>query len=196
MYQSLKAYCKKIIDLEESELDLIDMYFKERTLRKKQLLFREGKVCDFMAFIVEGSIRHFHVKDGDEKTCDISFEHSWVTDFQSFTHAIPGQMNLQAMENTKVLFIDKKGLLELYQKCSKYETFGRIMTEQVLQKATEIAMSLSADKPEERFQKLLNKQPELFQRVPQKYIANFLGISPESLSRIRKRIFNKKKDLT
>ena len=61
------------------------------------------------------------------------------------------------------------------------------------QKATEIAMSLSSEKPEERFQNLIAKQPDLFQRVPQKYIANFLGISPESLSRIRNRVFHKEK---
>lgn len=67
------------------------------------------------------------------------------------------------------------------------------MAEQVAQRATEIAMSLSSDKPEERFTKLLNSNPDLFQRVPQKYIANFLGISPESLSRIQKRILIKQK---
>ena len=69
------------------------------------------------------------------------------------------------------------------------------MAEQVAMRATEIAMSLSSDKPEERFQNLIKKQPDLFQRVPQKYIANFLGVSPESLSRIRNRIFHKSKVL-
>ena len=67
------------------------------------------------------------------------------------------------------------------------------MAEQVAQRATEIAMSLSSDQPEERYQNLLKKQPDLFQRIPQKYIANFLGISPESLSRIRSRILRKRK---
>ena len=67
------------------------------------------------------------------------------------------------------------------------------MAEHVAQRATEIAMSLSSDKPEERFQNLLKSQSDLFQRVPQKYIANFLGVSPESLSRIRSRILSKSK---
>ena len=67
------------------------------------------------------------------------------------------------------------------------------MAENVAQRATEIAMSLSSDKPEERFNNLIKKQPDLFQRIPQKYIANFLGISPESLSRIRNRIIGKQK---
>ena len=102
-------------------------------------------------------------------------------------------MNLQAMEDTTVFIIRKENLHKLYHECNKYETFGRLMAEQVAQRATEIAMSLSSEKPEERFKNLLLKQPDLFQRVPQKYIANFLGVSPESFSRIQKRVHSKQK---
>ena len=102
-------------------------------------------------------------------------------------------MNLQAMEYTTVFLIRKENLFKLYSECNKYETFGRLMAEGVAQRATEIAMSLSSEKPEQRFRNLIKSQPNLFQRVPQKYIANFLGISPESLSRIRNRILKKSK---
>lgn len=193
MLDKLKTYCKSIIYLTEEELKLIDTYFEVKKLRKKTFLLQDGNVCDFIGFIAEGTIRHFHIKDGVEKTCDISFENSWVTDFRSFTHNNPCIMNLQSMEDTTIFLIKKENLYKLYNECNKYETFGRIMAEQVAQRATEIAMSLSSEKPEERFQNLLKKQPDLFQRVPQKYIANFLGISPESLSRIQKRIHTKLK---
>ncbi|MDZ4663999.1 MAG: Crp/Fnr family transcriptional regulator [Bacteroidota bacterium] len=193
MYDKLKKYCKQTVPLSDIELELIDNYFEESTLKKKEFLHQNNKVCDFIAFIAYGSIRHFHIKDGVEKTCDISFDNAWVTDFQSFTNDKVGKMNLQAMENTAVFLINKQNLHKLYKECSKYETFGRLMAEEVAQRATEIAMSLSSDKPEERFQNLIKKQPDLFQRIPQKYIANFLGVSPESLSRIRSRIFHKQK---
>ncbi|MBL4818462.1 MAG: Crp/Fnr family transcriptional regulator [Deltaproteobacteria bacterium] len=193
MYNKLKIYCKQTIPLTDKELDLIDDYFESRILKKKEYLLQDGRVCNFLAFIDEGSIRHFHIKDGEEKTCDISFENFWVTDFQSFTNNTICIMNLQAMERTTVSLIRKENLLNLYKECNKYETFGRLMAEKVAQRATEIAMSLSSEKPEERFCNLIKKQPELFQRIPQKYIANFLGISPESLSRIRKRIYTKEK---
>ena len=196
MYERLKLYCKTKVALTEKELKLIDSYFELIEIKKKDFLLQDGKICNFIGFIANGSIRHFHIKDGVEKTCDISFENSWVTDFQSFTHNTSCIMNLQAMENTKVFIIKKENLYKLYNECSKYETFGRLMAEQVAQRATEIAMSLSSDKPEERFQNLIKNQADLFQRVPQKYIANFLGISPESLSRIRNRIFKKTKVLT
>lgn len=189
----LKKYCNQVVSLSAKELALIDLYFEVKKYSKKEFLLQNGLVCNFIGFIAEGTIRHFHIKDGVEKTCDISFENSWVTDFQSFTHNTAGIMNLQAMENTVVYVINKENLYKLYKACNKYETFGRIMAENVAQRATEIAMSLSSDKPEERFQNLIKKQSDLFQRVPQKYIANFLGISPESLSRIRNRIIQKQK---
>ena len=193
MYENLKQYCQKLIPFSEKDLNLIDAYFEQKTLKKKEFLLQDDSVCNFIAFISEGSIRHFHVKNGDEKTCDISFSTMWVTDFQSFTHNNISIMNLQAMEDTTVFLIRKPNLYKLYQQCPIYEKFGRLMAENVAQRATEIAMSLSSEKPEERFQNLLKKQPDLFQRIPQKYIANFLGISPESLSRIQKRIYENQK---
>lgn len=193
MYQTLKEHCKQVVPLTDSELELIDKYFELSTFRRKEFLLAEGKVCNFIAFISKGVVRHFHVKDGVERTCDISFQNSWVTDFQGFTYNTPCIITLQAMEETTVCLIRKENLLKLYAQCSKYETFGRLMAELVAQRATEIAMSLSSDKPEERYLNLIKKQPDLFQRIPQKYIANFLGISPESLSRIRNRIAAKRK---
>jgi CRP-like cAMP-binding protein len=193
MFDRLKIHCQTKVSLTDEELNLIDTYFEVQNLKKKEFLLKEGNICNFIGFVSEGTIRHFHIKDGVEKTCDISFENSWVTDFQSFNHNISCIMNLQAMEATTIFYIRKENLFKLYSECQKYESFGRLMAEQVAQRATEIAMSLSSDKPEERFQKLLKKQPDLFQRVPQKYIANFLGISPESLSRIRSRILNNRK---
>lgn len=193
MFESLKSYCSKVVSLTPEELALIDKHFEELTIKKKEYLLEAGKSCHFIAFISSGSIRHFHIKNGVEKTCDISFENTWVTDFQSFNTGAPGVIGLQAMEESVVYLVKRERLFEIYRECSKYETFGRLMAENVAQRSTDIAMSLSSEKPEERFENLLAKQPDLFQRVPQKYIANFLGISPESLSRIRRRIFTKLK---
>jgi CRP-like cAMP-binding protein len=193
MFEKLKQYCRQILPFSEEELALIDSHFEEKVIKKKSFLLKDDQVCNFLAFIEEGSIRHFHVKDGVEKTCDISFENSWVTEFQSFNSGSVSKMNLQAMEETIVNSIRKQNLQSIYKICPRYETFGRLMAERVAQRASDIAMSLSADKPEERFQNLLKSQPDLFQRIPQKYIANLLGISPESLSRIRNRIFHKSK---
>ena len=193
MLENLKNYIQGIVTLTAEELALVDKYFEVKKIKRKEFLLEGGNVCDFIGFIRSGTIRHFHVKNGDEKTCDISFEDAWVTDFQSFTQKTTCIMNLQAMEDTVMFIIKKDKLQALYAECNKYETFGRLMTEQVALRASEIAMSLSSEKPEERFLNLLKNQPDLFQRVPQKYIANFLGIGAESLSRIKNRIIAKQK---
>lgn len=186
--QALKRYCQQLITLTQDELALIDTYFVAHHIRRNDLLLREGHRCDFIAFVNAGIVRHFHTKQGVEKTCDFSFQNSFVTDFTSFAHSVPSIYSLQALQDTDLALIKKENLVRLYQECPKYETIGRLMAELVAHRATQIAMSLSAEKPEERYKNLLNKHPNLFQQVQQKFIANFLGISPESLSRIRKRI--------
>jgi len=193
VYDTLRKYCHNTLPFTPQELDLVNHFFEAKIIKKKAHLLVSGHVCNFVAFIASGTIRHFHVKDGIEKTCDISFENNWVTDFHSFTRRAPAVINLQALEDSTVLSINAEKLAALYQRCPRYESFGRLMAEHVAQRATTIAMSLSSEKPEERFLKLLENRPDLFQRVPQKYIANFLGVSPESLSRIQKRVLTKSK---
>jgi len=193
MFNELKKYCQEIVAVSAQELELIDNYFEQRILQKKEYLLEDSSICNFLGFIAKGSIRHFHIKNGLEKTCDLSFENSWVTDFQSFTSETSGIMNLQAMENAVIYTIQKENLGKLYRDCPKYETFGRLMAEEVANRATRIAIALSSDKPEERYLNLINNRPDFFRRIPQKHIANFLGISPESLSRIRARVNKRRK---
>ena len=191
MHEQLKVHCSAQLNFSSAELDLIDVHFHERLLKKKELLLEEGEVCDTMTFVAEGCIRQFHLKEGDERTCDLSFAGPWLTDLKSFNQGTPCVMNHQALETTRISSIRKADLLALYAACPKFETYGRFMTEHVLERASALAMSLGSDSPEERYLKLLNTRPELFQRVPQKYIANLLGISPESLSRLRGRLAGK-----
>lgn len=193
MFEKLKHTFSQKLHFTEEELSLIEIYFHSQEISKKELLLENGEVCKFIAFVETGAIRHFHIQDGDEITCDFSFEGSWITDFQSFIQQTPSAMNFQAFENTTLCIVQKDLLFELYKICPKYETYARLVAEQIALYSTQIAMSLASKKPEERFLDLLQKKPELFQRVPQKYIANYLGIRPESLSRIIKRIQQKEK---
>lgn len=148
---------------------------------------KNGEVCNFIGFLKQGCIRHFHIKDGDEITCDISFEDSFVTEFTSFNTGSKGQIAFQALEDSKLFLISKKQLAQLYQVNPKFEQLGRKIAENVAMRNSDIAMSLASEKPEKRYANLLKEKPEIFQRVQQKYIANILGIKPESLSRIQKR---------
>lgn len=185
----LKKYCLSLVKFSQNELDIIDEYFSPVSVKKKKYLLEEGKICDFIAFITKGSIRHFHIKNGDEITCDISLENTFITEFNSFNKNVLSNISFQALEDTELLVVRKIKLFELYKRNVKFENLGRLIAEDVAIRNTKIAMSLASDKPEIRYKNLLTDKPEIFQRVPQKYIANILGITPESLSRIRKRIY-------
>lgn len=193
MFDNLKAYIKQVVSIDEEAIAAVDTYFQRVDLKKKEYLLHADQICDFVGYVDAGIIRHYHVKDGNELTCDLSLNDAWVADFESFTTGGQSKMYLQAMVPTTVYVIRKSSLEELYQSYPIYQVFGRKMSEMVANRSTNIALSLTADKPLERYEKLLKSQPELFEKVPQKYIANFLGLSPESVSRIRKRIIERDK---
>ncbi|MFN4768314.1 MAG: Crp/Fnr family transcriptional regulator [Ignavibacteria bacterium] len=187
MTENLLTYFSKYIQLSELDKAQIISAFTPINIKRKEYLLSEGEVCEFVAYVNSGIIRHFHVNDGNEITCDITLPHTFITDFKSLTQNIPSNFNFQILKDAELFVINKNDLFQLYTESKNIETFGRMMAEQVAQRTIEIAMSLASDKPEERVEKLIKNRPELFQQVPQRYIANLLGISPESLSRIRAR---------
>jgi CRP-like cAMP-binding protein len=187
MIENLLNYCSKFIQLTEFDKEAIELNFKPIKIKRKDFLLKEGVVCDFVSYLNSGVIRHYHIKDGNEITCDITLSNNFITDFKSLTQDIPSNYNFQILKDAELLIINKKDLFELYNVNKNIQSFGRIMAEQVALRTIDIAMSLSSDKPEERVEKLIKQRPDLFQEVPQRYLANLLGISPESLSRIRAR---------
>ncbi len=187
MIDNLLNYCSRFIQLTELDKEAIRINFKTIKLKRKDFLLKEGMCCDFVAFLNSGVIRHYHIKNGNEITCDITLQGNFITDFKSLTQNTPSNYNFQILKDAELFIIGKKALFELYSQNKNIESFGRIMAEQVALRTIDIVMSLSSEKPEERVEKLLNQRPDLFQEVPQKYLANLLGISPESLSRIRAR---------
>jgi CRP-like cAMP-binding protein len=187
MFEKLKSFCASVVPLSEKELELVDWACERRVYARRAMLHQVGDTCDFMAFIESGTVRIFHISKGIDYTSKIYFENGWVSDFPSYLSGKPGQFGLQALEATTVTMVKKEKLEAVYRQCPAFETVARLTTEKVLLRTSETALLLSSDKPEDRFKRLLAEQPALFQRVPQKYIASLLGISPESLSRIRKR---------
>jgi CRP-like cAMP-binding protein len=187
MIDNLLNYCSKFIHLTALDKEAMELNFRSIKIKRKDYLLKEGMVCDFVAFLNSGVIRHFHIKDGNEITCDITLHDNFITDFKSLTHNIPTNYYFQILKDAELFIIKKNDLYRLYTENRNIESFGRIMAEQVAQRTIDIAMSLSSEKPQERVEKLIKQRPDLIQEVPQRYLANLLGISPESLSRIRAR---------
>lgn len=159
-----------------------------RKLKKKEFLIQEGELCQTVSFINEGYIRLFYNVEGTENTIQFFFENSWYTDFDSFLTGNKTVENVQALTDTEILQIQKNDLLTLYQSHPVFEQVGRVMAENAFLSVSRLNKMRANEKPEQRYLNLLMQRPEIVEKIPQKYVASYLGVKPESLSRIRKRI--------
>jgi len=145
MNEQLKSHFQSKASFKPEEMNLIDEYFETKEIKKGHFFLQSGTICRHIGFIEEGLFRHFHYKDGEEQTGDISVEHSWVTDFYSFNKGLPATVSLQALETTTLKVINRNSLNRLYMASQKFETFGRMMAQEVAERATKMAMSLSSE---------------------------------------------------
>ncbi len=159
------------------------------TLAKHDFLLQPGAICHHLGFVVNGTLRTFYV---DSAGNDVSFLFHWTgqlfTNYESVLTRQPSTLAIQALEPTTVQLIHRDDLFALYETSMYWQRFGRIMADQIFLTARQRINDLLFLSPEERYLALLSQQPTVFQKIPQKYIATYLGITPQSLSRIRKRI--------
>ncbi len=189
--EKLKAKFEQFINLTDEEFETVYNYMSFKTLKRREVLLEIGTVCNHTYFIGEGLIRYYHDVDGEEVTGQFFFEGGWYIDFESFISGDPSRQGVQALEKTELAVLSKKDIYKLYVEVPKMERFGRIMAENAfigLRKKTD-AFTLRT--PEERYLDLIKQRPKVISRVPQHYIASYLGVKPQSLSRIRKRISKK-----
>lgn len=187
LIESIKAYTS----LNDDDLLLLQNAVEKRTYRKNDMIFTEGKISDEIYFVSKGCVRLFYNVEGNDRTAFFYTENKFICAGESYTYNLPAIENYQAMEQTEVFVFTKKKTEELLSKAPKIEIIARIATENELITCQKMIASFVIKSAEERYTDLLNTQGELFQRVPQQYIASFLGVSPETLSRIKARVFKK-----
>ncbi|WP_421754630.1 Crp/Fnr family transcriptional regulator [Croceimicrobium sp.] len=161
-----------------------------KTYKKGTILLKEGNFSSECYFILDGCIRSYFLKDGEEKTIDFFIEEDVVTP-ANYGKLTPSQYYLECIEDTVVNVGNPTIEKEMYQKYPQLESLSRVIAEVILTKQQESFTEFKTSTPEERYLNLLKTKPGLLQRVSQYQIASYLGITPESLSRIRKRIINK-----
>jgi len=188
MYSQLHKYALQLAPLNSSELAFLEEQCVFREVPKKFSLVSEGSLAREVYFINKGCLRLFYNKDGEAVTAFIFLENLFATALDSLLQQIPSQQNLETLEDSELIVISHENLMKVYNYSVNFQIMGRRIAEQRFINAQRILSSYILDSPEERYQKLLASQPEWFQRVPQHYIASFLGITPVSLSRIRKRM--------
>lgn len=190
--QKIKISIDPIVSLTDKELFTFCSAFSLKKLKKDEFFLKEEQICDFVGFVNFGVLVYFKIIDnGDEITTDFAFEGDWVNNNQSRLTNAPSTINIRAIEETEIFVIKQQDLTELYLQMPKTERLGRILTEQAYLKIVEQTVQLQVLSAKERYENLLKKHPEIFQKVQLYHIANYLGIAPKSLSRIRKEIFDK-----
>ena len=188
MTDRLLQQINAIVPLSETERQAFVAITTTRHLRKQEILMREGDICRTITFVHTGSLRLFHTVDGEEKTIQFFFENAWYTDYRSFLTGQPTIENARALEACDLIQFSRSSLEQLYQQHPVFERYGRFAAEQAFLSLSTRNIMLTNQSPEARYQQLIQDRPDLVQRVPQYHIASFLGIKPESLSRIRKRM--------
>ncbi|WP_310555381.1 Crp/Fnr family transcriptional regulator [Flavobacterium sp.] len=183
---------KSFVALSQEDEEAFIKILEIKKYAKKEFILQEGQVCDKIFFINSGISRVFFNIDGEEKIVQFFFSDSWFTDYSSFLIGQPTNENLQAMEPCEVVHLKKNDLYKLYETNPVFERVGRVMAENAFMSLMQLNSMRTNLEPEDRYLNLLKQRPELVERIPQHYIASYLGIKPQSLSRIRKRIFDKK----
>ena len=188
---ALQVFIMQLVKLDDIAWQDMQQRLTPRSYKKKQLFIAEGKVCRELAFICKGSFRYYKLIDGVEVSTYFSFEHNWVSAYTSFLRKTPSYLNVQAMEDCEVLVLTYDDMQHLYNNYVMFERFGRLMAEYLVGCLEERMHSLLLTSPEQRYLKTLEDNSIYFERVPLHYVASYLGIAPESLSRIRKRLMQK-----
>ncbi|CAN5479862.1 Crp/Fnr family transcriptional regulator [soil metagenome] len=193
MNDLLKEGIAKHIFLSDNEMEEFCNLFQNKTVKKKNFLLREGEVCKFEGFVNKGTFRVYHIdKNGAEQILYFAIENWWITDIDSFTNERPSQLFIEALEDSEVLLISKKDKEFAYANLPKIEKLFRIMTQKThvaLQRRMIDNLSKAADI---RYTDFIEKYPQLLQRLTNLQIAAYLGISHEFLSKIRKKISQRK----
>ncbi|KPH14722.1 cyclic nucleotide-binding protein [Chryseobacterium sp. ERMR1:04] len=172
--------------LSEDDKLLLTAHFKPRKLRKRQYFLQEGDVCKFIAFIVKGSAKTYTVDEkGHENILRLSVENWWLTDFESFYRLIPSRYHIEALEELEILQTTNTEIEEFLKHIPAFSAMSSIINQNnaiAAQKRMQ-AINYSA---EERYEELVKVYPYFLQRFPQNMIASYLGLTSETLSRIKK----------
>lgn len=183
----LEKYIVNYFDAPAEDLQNIAAYFKSRSVKKAEFLLKKGRICDQLSFIQDGLVRIYTPVGDKEVTQWISTQGYFVTDLASFLFQTPARWNIQALTDCTLYTINKAAYNDIGNTIKDWHLIEKIFISKcfiMLEERVFSHLSLSA---EDRYQKLMLQQPELFNQVPLQYLASMLGMTPETLSRLRKK---------
>jgi CRP/FNR family transcriptional regulator, anaerobic regulatory protein len=188
MTKNFIEFISQITTFTDEEMQLAKSLFVDHTLKRGDFWIREGEFKPDLVFVNRGMLRLYFTKADIEKTFDLVIENQIVTSADCYSLGLPSSYYIQAVEDCHISAISKENLETLLAQSAKWERLGRIVAEAYTLEQENRIKSFVADTAQERYENLAQKQPELLQRTPQIYLANYLGITPQSLSRLRRNI--------
>ena len=193
MFALLKKHIEKRVHLTEEEFDRCTGFFSHKAIKKRQFLLQEGDVCRQLAFVNSGCLREYTVdQKGEEHILQFAIEDWWISDLTSFLCGSKSTHNIDAVHDSEVLLLERTARDNLLEIIPKMERFFRLLLEGnyiAVQRRLTYSLSASA---EDRYLAFIKIYPALVEQVPQAQIASYLGITPQSLSRIRKELSQKR----
>ncbi len=188
MYDSLQHMMVSLAPFTKEELETSLQYFERRVLSRNEFFNKAGRISDRLAYVDKGLLRSFYGLKGKETTTFFQLPGSIAVDLKSFVQLTPSIENIQAVDDSELLVIRRKDLYTLYNENWKWLQTGRILVEQAYFDMEKRSISLQIESAQDRYEQFLSEFPEVIRKVPLHQIASFLGISPETLSRIRKHV--------
>lgn len=186
MYEAVLNYFRRGINLTTEEENYFTSLLHYKKYRKGHFLLQEGEICKFDNYIIKGVLRLFYTDEtGREHIILFGKENKWISDFESYMNQIPAKLNIEALENCEIFQFNRKNLDELYSRVPKFEFFLRKKLQSCLTMYQERVMDSLSMNSKERYLKFLQQYRDIEQRIPQHYIASFLGITPQFLSQVR-----------
>ncbi len=182
-------YFSKLLPLDSEEIEAVNTRFKERRIKRRQFILQEGDICKLNTFVVEGCFRMYFVDEkGKEHNIQFAVENWWIGDIGSFHSGEASKLYIEAIENSIILQINKEDQLDLFVKYPKFNRIFRVFTENALVTCQRRVLQNISSTAEERYVDFLKRYPQLFNRISNVQIASYLGVTPEFLSTIRKKI--------
>jgi CRP-like cAMP-binding protein len=186
MFEVFEIYLKEKADLTGEELDAVRAVSVEKKVRKRQYLLQEGDVCHHNCFIVKGCLRFYRVgDDGTEHILRFAVENWWISDTESYNTGNPSKSNIDALENSEVILIDKLDFVNLMMTIPRFKNFIDRLKARSFDAIQNRVMSNISYTAEEKYKHFMTSFPDIFYRVPLGMIASYLGVSRETLSRVR-----------
>jgi CRP-like cAMP-binding protein len=192
MYELFFQKLNEKLTFTQEEQELIKTYLTPKKIRKKQYLLQEGDVCKIIAFVEKGALRAYSIGEkGAEHIIQFALEGWTISDLYSFMTGEPATYNIDALEDSELVLISKSAQEELLKRVPKYESYMRMQLTGAYLAMQKRLTSIISLPLEARYNNFISIYPNIVQRVPQHMIASYMGLTPETLSRVRKKMTGK-----